>query len=62
MGLKQKRRKVECLKCGKTFDSDYKKRHEAADHNGKPVSIKNVGAPTNPFEVRVLRQQTVFYL
>jgi hypothetical protein len=49
MGLKLKRRKVECCQCGKTFDSDYKKRHEALEHAGKNVKIKDLGAPDDPF-------------
>lgn len=49
MGLKAKRRKVECCECGKVFDSDYQKRHEAADHGGAHVKIKDFGASANPF-------------
>jgi len=47
---KRKRIKLECLECGKTFDNDYKQKHEKNIHNGKKVGTKHFGAPKNPFE------------
>lgn len=46
----RKRTKVQCIECGLQFDDDYKSRHEKKAHRGKPVRIKHVGAPANPFE------------
>jgi len=38
------------LKCGKTFDNDYKQKHEKNIHNVKKVGTKHFSAPKNPFE------------
>lgn len=46
---KRKRTKLECLKCGSTFDDDYKKKHEMSQHGGEKVKVKHLGAPDNPF-------------
>jgi len=47
---KRKQIKLECLECGKTFDNDYKQKHEKNIHNGKKVGTKHFSAPKNPFE------------
>jgi len=46
---KRKRTKLVCLKCGSTFDDDYKKKHELTQHGGEKVRVKHLGAPDNPF-------------
>lgn len=46
---KRKRTKLVCLKCGSTFDDDYKKKHELTQHGGEKVKVKHFGAPENPF-------------
>ena len=51
-----KRRKIECLLCNKTFDSDYRTRHNKKYHvnclkNHRHIPYKNAGAPANPFQV-----------
>lgn len=46
---KPKRRKIVCSTCGKEFDSDYRKKHEANFHQGKPQRVHDKDAPINPF-------------
>jgi hypothetical protein len=55
---KRKRQKLQCLKCGSFFDDDYKRRHEIAVHEGKTISVKTVGAPSNPFEAARGKKRT----
>ena len=51
---KFKRRKVECLICKATFDSDYRKKHNEKHHRDVVQAHRNIpyqvaGAPANPF-------------
>ena len=51
---KFKRRKVECLICKATFDSDYRKKHNEKLHRDMVQAHRNIpyqvaGAPANPF-------------
>ena len=50
---KKYRYMVQCLECHKSFNSDYKKRHEETCHEGETIQVKSLtkkGAPKNPFE------------
>ena len=53
----RKRRKVECILCHRTFDSDYLTRHNRKYHadrlkkHQQHIPYKNAGAPANPFQV-----------
>lgn len=42
---KRKRTKLECLRCGRTFDDDYKRKHELSQHGGEKIKVKHFGAP-----------------
>ena len=44
----RKRRKVECIHCHRTVDSDYLTRHNRKYHAGP---YKDAGAPANPFRL-----------
>jgi hypothetical protein len=53
-----KRRKIECLLCEKTFDSDYRSRHNNKYHSDKVKKHQHIpyeyaGAPANPFQVNL---------
>lgn len=48
---RRKRIKLQCLKCGKCFDDDYKKKHEEKVHNGQKIKVQLLNAPKNPFEL-----------
>ena len=51
----RKRRKLECILCHRTFDSDYLTRHNRKYHAGRlkkhqHIPYKNAGAPANPLK------------
>ena len=50
---KQKREKLTCLVCNRSFDDDYRREHKKYHNDllksGKSVSYKVAGAPANPF-------------
>ena len=49
MAQSSKRRKIVCNTCNRSFDSDYRKRHDLKYHNGKLQRIHDLGAHLNPF-------------
>ena len=56
MPPKPKRRKVECLLCHRTYDSDYRRHYNEIHHPERAkkhqhVPYKEAGAPENPFQV-----------
>lgn len=59
LGINRKRIKLECLDCGKTFNNDYKKKHEKVVHSGKKIGTKHFGAPENPFEAAKKKSKLV---
>ena len=55
--LKQRRRKIECLESERTFDSDFRSRHNERYHKvflheKKHIKYEIAGAPANPFELK----------
>eukprot|EP00794_Sanderia_malayensis_P013142 gene13142-14493_t len=54
MPPKPKRRRLECILCQKTYDSDYRRSHNEKHHpervtKHQHIPFKDVGAPNNPF-------------
>jgi hypothetical protein len=47
MENKRKIIKLECLKCGGLFITDYRAKHDRQQHDGKRVAVKHFGAPEN---------------
>eukprot|EP00112_Aurelia_sp_Birch-Aquarium-sp1_P013512 Seg287.14 transcript_id=Seg287.14/GoldUCD/mRNA.D3Y31 product="Zinc finger MYM-type protein 5" pseudo=true protein_id=Seg287.14/GoldUCD/D3Y31 len=55
MPPKPKRRRVECLLCHRTYDSDYRRCHNENHHPERAkkhqhIPFKDAGAPVNPFQ------------
>ena len=56
MPPKPKRRRLECLVCHRTYDSDYRRHHNNVHHPERAkkhqhIPFKDAGAPENPFQV-----------
>lgn len=57
--MKPRRHKVKCCECNAIFNHDYKIQHENNIHNGKKISVRNPGAPANPFEAASAKKRKI---